>query len=123
MNSVEFIRYFREVLGDFFSAEIDEAKRFVLHVPDNGLGDAIDVPVFVRRQVEAQYPQIRMTAFPGDATTMTDISYSYSQGEAPYENPDIKYRRGRVDYQVRRSQVQIDIYSFDKLELYTIRDD
>ena len=123
LNSAQFTRYFREILGDFFSAEMIEAKRFVLSVADNGMGQPVDVPIFVRRKDKAQYPEIRMTPFFADPTLFPPKpNYSYSPGIPPMENPDIMYKRERVDSQVRRSQVQVDIYALDKMELYQIRD-
>lgn len=116
-------RTFREMCGDYFPAETEEAKRFVLTVPDGyGTDDDIRVPVFIRREEKAQYPEIRISPFITSPEEYYGFKHTYSPGVAPYENTDINYKRTRVDAKIVRTTFQVDIYATDEVDLYRIRD-
>lgn len=120
MKSEDVVRYFREVCGEYFPDATTENKRFLLTVDDNGT--EIQVPIFVRRTEPAQYPQIRFSSFRAIPETYSTFAYTYSPGIPPYEDPNLKYKRARVDTVIHRAQLQVDIYTQDKLQVYRIRD-
>ena len=122
MKTEEVVRYFREACGDFHPEATEESGRFVLPVDINNSGVKTNVPVFVRRTEPAQYPQIRFASFRAIGDEYVATTYSRSPGVAPFENPDIRYRRSRVDAKLHRAQLQVDIYTLDKLQTYRIRD-
>jgi hypothetical protein len=123
MKSEEVIRYFREACGDFHPEANEENKRFVLPVDINADGHIHDVPIFVRRTEGAEYPQVRLSTFRANGEQCVATAYTWSPGVPPYEDPNIEYRRARVDTKVHRAQLQVDIYSLDKLQTYRIRDE
>lgn len=121
-------RTFREICGDYFPEEIEEAKRFVLSVPfpPGGLyeepDEIIRVPVFIRREEKAQYPEIRISPYVTSPESYYGYKYTRTPGEPPTEVSDRNYRRTRVDVKIIRSTFQVDIYATDEIDLYRIRD-
>ena len=115
------VRTFREVCGEFFPAEIEEAKRFVLSVP-NDPDEDLKVPVLVRREEKAQYPEIRVSPFVTAPEILHVQKWTRSPGVAPFEVPELQYRRTRVDAKIIRATFQVDIYALDEIDIYRIRD-
>jgi hypothetical protein len=121
-------RVFREVCGDYFPAEFQENKRFVLTVPfpEGGVYDDPDqiirVPVFIRREEKAQYPEIRISPFITSPEKYHGYKYTRTVGVPPMEAADLLYKRTRVDAKIIRSTFQVDVYATDEVELYRIRD-
>jgi len=121
MQNERVARTFREMCGDFFPAQTDETKRFVLSVP-NGSSSNIKVPVFIRRDIKAQYPEIRISPFVSTPEILHVQKWTRSPGVAPMEVPDVMYRRTRVDARVVRSTFQVDIFALDEVDIYRIRE-
>jgi hypothetical protein len=125
MKTEEVIRYFREMCGDFFPTETEEAKRFVLTVPyptTTNPNRTMKVPIFVERTEKATYPEIRIAQFLNNPEKYVSTAWTYSYGEPPYEDPNIKYKRARVDTITHRAQIQVDAFAKNKIEVYKIRD-
>jgi len=128
VNAETVARIFREVCGEYHPEELEESKRFVLTVPfpDGGLFDSpnqvIKVPVFIRREEKAQYPEIRISPFITSPEKFYGYKYTRTVGVPPMEVPDVSYKRTRVDAKIVRSTFQVDIYATDEVELYRIRD-
>ncbi len=116
MDSVEVVRYFREVLGDFHPEAITESGRFVLKVGSFG------VPIFVERIEQATYPQIRLSSFLSNSEIYRTFTYTYTKGVAPNEDPNLNYKRSRIDSILHRTNIQVDIYGQNKIQVFQIRD-
>lgn len=115
MEYAELVKFFRQLCGEYYPTETDNAKRFVLDAGE------LDVPNFVELEHETVFPQMQITPFVSTKEDFVGEQWTKAQGDQNLlQNPDIEYVVTDTSTHGKTSRFQIDILAMSDLDIYEI---